>query len=273
MRKLFTILFLGTIFLSCSRDEEPILDETTNPLITNIKIDLNKSGNWINTNEIDFYFEYDHQEKLVKKIGGFVPISSSSGFNGAFSKNVFTTLVYSNQNVLVENFSSSAEFSVLKETKNYSLNSQNQILTKEIPSAHHFLNKKLNFTYADNKLVEIVTTFPNMPYDPNDPNDYIWTYIEKFYYDSKDNLIKTEFFNQNNGTNVGEKITRTFENYDSSINPTKKFFLLDEYFYRSLSKNNFRKYTEKRYNYDELVSTSEIIWGFNYDSNGNMIVN
>lgn len=111
-----------------------------------------------------------------------------------------------------------------------------------------------------------------MPYFPNDPNDYILTYSEKFYFDTNGNLSKSEYTEKRNGIEEGEKIIRIFENYDTSINPTEKFYLLEEYFYRSLSKNNFRKYKEIHYDNGILTSSAEHSWTFNYDANGNIIL-
>ena len=38
-----------------------------------------------------------------------------------------------------------------------------------------------------------------------------------------------------------------FENYDTSQNPMKQFGIFEETFHRSLSKNNYRKYTSTQY--------------------------
>lgn len=278
MKRIITILLLGTIFFSCSRNDDDITNNGNELVldkvhvyftVANLDAIINSNGN-----ELFYYFEYDSNQRLIKKIGGFLPISSSTGYE-SFADKIYTTLLYNNNKVTVENFSSSPEFTVPKKSNYYTLNNSNQIIEKEIPDTNdNYLFKKQIFNYSNNKLVEIKTIFPNMPYYSADPNDYVLTYSEKFYYDSDSNLSKTECFEQHNGINMGEKVVRIFENYDtSSLNPVKRLYLLDDYFYRSISKNNFRKYTEIKYNNNIETSTSIIAWAFNYDANGNIILN
>lgn len=119
--------------------------------------------------------------------------------------------------------------------------------------------------------MEIKTTFPNTPY--TFPDNYLLTYSEKFNFDSNGNLSKAEYIEQRNGINKGRKIVRIFENYDNSINPLKRFYLLDQYFYGSISKNNYRKYTEIHYEDDVITTKYESNWKYLYDQNGNILVN
>lgn len=270
MKKIITVLFLTALLFSCSNHDEA---GSNDPLITNIKVDLIRSGHWANPNEMDYYFLYDTQNRLVRKNGGIRGMASSTGFNGFFSTEIYTQLTYDGNRVTVEDFSSSPDFNVFTNTNYYTLNSSNQIVEREIPNPNSVeWYKKQIYIYSNNKLVEIKTSLPNMPYFPDD-GDYIKTYSEKFYYDANGNLAKTEYFEQHDGISIGEKIIRTFEDYDTSTNPTKRLYLLNEYFYRSISNNNFRKYTETRYYYNETPSVSEKTWVFNYDSSGNIIVN
>lgn len=148
------------------------------------------------------------------------------------------------------------------------------IAEKEVPDRFSSYRYKKEFYYYKNGLLdEIKTTFPNALYDPTDPNDYIETYSERFYYDATGNLTRTEYFELHSGFKTENKRIRQFENYDNSGNPFKRFTLLDEYFYRSLSKNNFRSYREEVYRFDELISRKTQEWTFNYDANGQIIIN
>lgn len=271
MKQLFTLLFVGILFISCDNNDKET-EDNDGPSIKKVTMDVTyPSYNPFNASEVNFIFEYDKNNRLVKRIGGYLPFSSSTGFATYFTDKTFTTLNYNNNKVMVENFSASQEFTISKGTLIYTLNSVNQIEVKEVPNEDNFHSKKQSFKYDAGKLTEIVTSFPNLPYDPNDENDYVLTYSEKFYYDTNSNLIKTEYFEQHNGQNIGSKIVRTFENYDSSVNPFKKLQLLEGYFYRSLSKNNYRKYTETGYYGETSISRNDSSWTFNYDSNGNII--
>lgn len=275
MKHLIKFLFIGIFITSCSNNEDSLENDVINePLTTRINTNALYPGSLAyNLAELILDFEYDSNQRLTKKIGGFIQPSSSSGYDGYFTNEIYTSLIYTGQNVTVENFSSSAVFTIPKDTKYFTLNYLNQIVNKEIPNSNNYWLKKQTFNYLSNKITEIKTTFPNMPYDPTDPNDYLLTYLEKFYYDTNGNLTKSEYFEQQNGINKGEKVIRTFENYDNSYNPFKRLRLLDEFFYRSLSKNNYRKRTERHY-YDEVLGlASDTSWTFSYDTNGQIIIN
>lgn len=270
MKKIATILFIGIILNSCSNNDN-LDSENLGALITSIKIDL---INAVQMEIFDFQFEYDYKKRLVKKTTAHL-IQQNGSFN-YINLDVYTTLTYNNNNVTIEDFSTSNNYPLSKNTNYYTLNSKNQITTREIPNiSNSERTKKMFYKYANNKLTEITTTYPNRPYDVNIPYySYILTYSEKFYYDSNGNLSKTEYYEQHDDLDVGDKTIRTFENHDTSFNPTKRLFLLEEYFYRSLSNNNFRKHTKKTYNmFNDLISFSETSFSFNYDSSGNIIVN
>ncbi|PWB23447.1 hypothetical protein [Flavobacterium sp. HTF] len=273
MKHLFKILFISLLLISCSNNEDNTENNDNEPVLKKINLDVtNQSNSAINPSEISFDFEYDNEKKLIKKNGGYIDISHSTGYSKRFINEVYTLLTYTNNNVTVENFTTLVDFTIPKSSVYYSLNSSNQILQKEVPNVYNNVHsKKLVFKYSKGKLIEILTSFPNMPYDLNDPTDYVITYSEKFYYDANSNLVKTEYFEQHNGINEGERIVRTFEDYDNSPNPFKRLRFLEEYFYRSLSKNNFRKYTETKYYYDDM-NTQMLKWEFVYDANGQIIL-
>jgi hypothetical protein len=273
MKHLFTILFIGILFFSCSSNEDDAADTNSDPLVKQIKFDgATNTGLAINSQEINFNFEYDNSKRLTKKVGGYLAISPNTGFDRIFSNKVYTSFVYSNNKATVENFYDSDNYAVAKGTIYYTLNSANLIVEKEVPNSIAINSKKLVYKYSEGKLTEVVTSYPNMTYYPDDETDFILTFSEKFYYDAKNNLTKTEYTELHNGKNEGRKIVRTFEEYDTSYNPFKRMQLVEEYFYRSLSKNNFRKYTETSYYHDD-VSTNETGWKFVYDNQGNIIVN
>lgn len=274
MKHLIKLIFIGIFIISCSKTEDSLENNVINePLITKMNSKVFNSSNVPPNNELIFSFEYNTDLRLTKKNGGFITSSPSTGYDGYFTNEIYTSLIYTGQNVTVENFSSSSVFTVPLNTKYFTLNYLNQIDKKEIPNSNNYWLKKQTFNYLNNKLIEIKTTLPNMPYDSTNPNDYLLTYLEKFYYDSNGNLTKSEYFEKQNGINKGEKVIRTFENYDNSYNPCKRLQLLDEFFYRSLSKNNYRKYTERHYYDDVLGLTSDRSWTFNYNPNGQIIVN
>lgn len=270
---LLQFLFAAFLLISCDREKiGEVVEE--DPLVTKLSVRLLHPGAMpVNNAEMSFDFSYDSNQRLTKKVGGFVPVSGSTGYNLLyFSKKIQTEIQYNGNNAVVEDVSTSPDFSVQKNTRNYTLNTQNQIIGREIPNASVYWFKKEVFVYKNGKLDEIKTTLPNMPYDPTDPYDHIFTYSEKFFYDSAGNLAKTEYVELQDGvpSNYYKRV-RFFENYDSSYNPFKRFALLDNYFYRSLSKNNFRVYKEQTTE-NGSTSTSTQEWSFNYDAGGNIIL-
>lgn len=270
MKNILTCFLLSLVLFSCSRDNESkSVTEAEYPLVTKLNVGFPNGNN----SDKNFYFDYDSNNRLIKKRGGFLQVSGGTGYNGFFTDKLFTSLVYTGNKVTVENFSSSDEFYPPKDTRIFFLNNNNQIIQKEIPAIYNnHQDRKQSFIYSNNQLVEIDTTLPNMPYYP--PDDYIETYLEKFYYDSKGNLTKSEYFEQRNGISKGIKIVRTFGDYDNSLNPFKRLYLLDEYFYRAISKNNYRKFNEIKYNeLGQVTSNIEQTWTFNYDSSANIIIN
>ena len=272
MKYLVAILVVGICLASCSSNDVDPEKTATIPLLKQIKFDASTIGQIpINSSEINFNFEYDNSDRLIKKVGGYADLNPATGYSKIFTNDIYTSLVYTNNKVTVENFTTSDVYTVAKSSIYYTLNSSNLIEEKEIPNSLVLKYRKLLYKYTNGKLTEVVTTYPNMVYYPEDETDYVLTFSEKFYYDAHDNLTKTEYSELHNGKEEGEKIIRTFEDYDNSYNPFKRLQLLEEYFYRSLSKNNFRKYKETSYLYGS-VSTNESTWTFIYDTKGNMVV-
>ncbi|BFM44289.1 hypothetical protein CFS9_29300 [Flavobacterium sp. CFS9] len=273
LKHLFTILIAGISLVSCSNADEDSSNNNNDPLVKQINFEgANFTGLPVYPSEIKFNFEYDNSKRLIKKVGGYLAVAPTTGYDRYFSDKVCTSLVYNDNKVTVENFYDSDIYTVAKSTLYYTLNSANLIVEKEIPNTIANNSRKLVYKYSDGKLTEIITSYPNMKYYANDPTDFVLTFSEKFYYDANNNLTKTESTELHNGKSEGEKIVRTFEDYDTSYNPYKRMQLLEEYFYRSLSRNNFRKYSETIDHYGE-VSTKKTSWTFVYDTQGNIVVN
>ncbi|AIL45774.1 hypothetical protein [Elizabethkingia anophelis] len=114
-----------------------------------------------------------------------------------------------------------------------------------------------------------------MPYNPSESWDYIETIVEDYIYDSNNNLQKIITTTHKTG-NLNSSIKTkeiTFGDYDTSKNPFVKLGILNDYFERSLSKNNFRSRTEITYNINGIPGDkSENTWTFMYDTKGNLIV-
>ncbi len=227
---------------------------------------------WNPETDNNYHFTYDNNKRLINKKGGFLPIAGSTGFSGFFSTSVNTKITYENNKAILNDYVDNPNFTIQPNYTVYTL-LNNQIVEKYIPSNNPIFDKKSLYKYTNSKLTEIITSYPNMPYNPNDPYDFVFTSSEKFEYDNNGNLIKIVFVaKHNNVINGGIKET-VFGNYDKAKNPFKKLYLIEEYFYKSLSKNNYRKILITSYDQNNnIISSSGSSWEFPYDSAGNIIL-
>ena len=125
------------------------------------------------------------------------------------------------------------------------------------------LSKKFPDKYFD------YITDQEFPYDQINEHP-LWCRLE---YDNNGNLIKTIIVSKHNDVINGGRKETTFGNYDNARNPFKKLYLLEEYFYKSLSKNNYKNTIVRSYDENNnITSFSENSWDFSYDSSGNIIL-
>ena len=131
---------------SCSSNEDTPENNLDNePLIQKMTTNVFNPGSLpYDQSELIVSFEYDTNLRLTKKTGGFLTQPPASGYTGLFTNKIYTSLIYTGQNVTVEAFSSSLDFTVPLNTKFFTLNNLNQINTKEIPNSNlnSFLKKQ-----------------------------------------------------------------------------------------------------------------------------------
>jgi hypothetical protein len=93
-----------------------------------------------------------------------------------------------------------------------------------------------------------------------------WTIVTKTYtFDATGNLTKISRVRKYRDGEVITTTEETFGGYDDRPNPLKGLCLWQDYFYRSLSDNNFTTYT-----YTSGVTEETMNWTLVYDSNGNV---
>lgn len=271
--KNFCLITIFAISLINCRDENsnPKLEEDLMPEKINYGWTI-PDGMWNPETDNNYHFTYDNNKRLINKKGGFLPLPATTGFSGFFSKSVNTKIIYENNKATSSDYVDDPNLAIQPNYKVYTL-LNNQIIEKYIPSNNPIFDKKLSYKYTNSKLTEIITSFPNMPYDPKDPSDYVLTASEKFEYDNNGNLIKSIIVSKHNDVINGGRKETTFGNYDNARNPFKKLYLLEEYFYKSLSKNNYRYLLIRSFDQNNnMTSFSESSWEFTYDSAGNIIL-
>jgi hypothetical protein len=213
--------------------------------------------------------DYDNGN-LVRKKGGFLYFSGGSGYDGGyFTRDIYTDLVRKNNTIEVTNHSSNPELNPSINKKVFTVDNMNNVVSK-----YNFdtVETLLTYNYDKGKLVEIVTNYPNAPVDPNNP--IIFTYSETFQYDINGNMTRSFKVLKANGVidNTWDKTEIIFGQFDNAKNPFKALKLLDEFFYRSLSKNNYQYYNKKVYHPNGTISGNEYTKQFSYDTFGNLIL-
>ncbi|WP_123909739.1 hypothetical protein [Chryseobacterium sp. G0162] len=274
----FKSLLLATLLVmaSCSDNDEMPIDNSQQTVTENTsKISWNYPvlSPVFNELEQNYIFEYDSQGRVSKKVGGKLELSGSTGFSYAYSKSVYTMITYTGNTAIMKNYSSDPSFNVQLKERRFEFDNQGRVIKLVIPEVNNsYMDKYLTYTYdASGKLMEILTQYPNVPYDPTDPQDYILTYVEKFIYNNSGNLEKATKTEKHN--NVDAYITNeiTFDNFDSAQNPFKNLGIFEDYFYFSLSKNNPQRRISKEYQpYSSEFFLNQSNWTNQYNTNGSL---
>ncbi|AZA91432.1 RHS Repeat [Chryseobacterium nakagawai] len=274
----FKSLLLATLLVmaSCSDNDEMPIDNSQQTVTENTsKISWNYPvlSPVFNELEQNYIFEYDSQGRVSKKVGGKLELSGSTGFSYAYSKSVYTMITYTGNTAIMKNYSSDPSFNVQLKERRFEFDNQGRVIKLVIPEVNNsYMDKYLTYTYdASGKLIEILTQYPNVPYDPTDPQDYILTYVEKFIYNNSGNLEKATKTQKHN--NVDAYITNeiTFDNFDSAQNPFKNLGIFEDYFYFSLSKNNPQRRISKEYQpYSSEFFLNQSNWTNQYNTNGRL---
>ncbi|WP_288788805.1 hypothetical protein [Elizabethkingia miricola] len=280
-KNLFYLLPIFILLFSCrNSDNESDIKTEQEFLVKKISLTFIAVGHKNETpsseNNIYYTFEYDSNNRLIKKIGMMLPMPSSTGYNNYyFSKDASTIIEYKGTSATLKDISTDPKLMIPEYREDLILNNSNQIIEKNILYKYSMTNKKTKYFYNGKLLIKRETTYPNMPYDPSESWDYIETIVEDFTYDSNNNLQKivTTSHKTGNVKSINKIKEITFGNYDTSKNPFVKLGILNDYFERSLSKNNFRSRIETSYNIEgNPYKGSENTWNYSYDSNGNLIL-
>ncbi|WP_346983446.1 hypothetical protein [Chryseobacterium sp. POE27] len=274
--KKFELIFFAMLSLaaSCSNNvDDNQIDTSVQTAIRPNKISwVYPSLYYPTSSDPNYYFEYDSQGRLVKRIGVALTAAPNSGVMYTYSNDYYTDVVYNGNIVILRDHSfnpSNGEIQ-LNERK-FELNNEGQILKRYISSMYgQQYDENLTYHYDnDGKLIDILTEFPNFTYNPADPNDFISTEIERFTY-VNGNLTEAKKTTQRNHVDFQTYKIVEFGNFDNVQNPFLKLGILDDYFYLSLSKNNPQSKIVKEYKYGQWFTTYTGSWNNQYDSNGNL---
>ncbi|KPH13108.1 hypothetical protein [Chryseobacterium sp. ERMR1:04] len=271
-KRIFLSLILSFTLISCTSNDEDIQNVVENKDIMPTKIFKPIMGPDENDpfkSNSDLYYFYD--ELLTYNNGGnLIKVERS------YKPDLFPVYLDLNRNgntVTVEYKSNDSDGFKLKNTVIYTLNNIGKAVEKYIPvvGPNSFAVRKYYYEYsADGRLYKIKLKYPN--YTSNSHLDELER-IDVFIY-SGNNLKKIISQSvKEYDTNSNSRTEIDFLDYDNARNPFKRLGLLESYFYRSLSENNYRQinYTSFDAN-NNVIGFSEQKWDFFYDQNNNLIL-
>jgi hypothetical protein len=207
--------------------------------------------------------EYDG-DKIIKRIGGTLQLSSSSPYSYIFSKEVYDEISYSSDEaVMITKFDSpDINTSDWKEKFRFS---HGKIVECIILKNYSDNNDTIKYYYKNRVLVKRVS------YGRKGLN-----YQSQYYYNNHRNIdsIITRYAARNPVTRNWEinmtgnkRVKEIFLDFDNYANPVKNLMIFDEIFNRSLSENNYSRY--EKYEYDEngtIIAREKRWWKFIYEN-------
>ena len=279
-KNLFYLLPIFILLFSCRNSdnesdikaEQEFLVKRLNPIFSPEGYNISASGPGVNSY---FEFEYDSKNRITKRIGSVLQVST---YSYVFTDRIAIIIKYNNSSASIKKIDiKDPNSTIIDIEENILFNNSNQIIEKNIPSLNHNskYDKRIKYFYNNKTLVKRETTYPNKLFNTLELWEYIETIVEDYIYDSNSNLQKIVTTSHKAGSiNSVDKIKEiTFGDYDTSKNPFVKLGILNDYFERSLSKNNFRSRAEISYNIDgKPYKGSENTWNYPYDSTGNLIL-
>ncbi|MEL7589273.1 MAG: hypothetical protein AAGU19_21345 [Prolixibacteraceae bacterium] len=263
MKKVFYCLILMLLFGCGKEDVEPqlpkIYEYRVNSMLYPIKASHISSKVKLN---------YDKDSRIVHRIGDLISVNPNSGVSYVLSENIADTLIYKGNSIVITKHIVTGE-NWLTSYRRELLIKDGMLVRKVFDDDYYGMdyygvNDFDTVLYYYNGYKQVEKTSALNPYRQMD---------SKFKYDENGNLsmvVSETYYRDTNDTFY--KDTLRFSDYDNSPNLTKELILFEECFFRSLSVNNFRKYSFKRVNLEnDQVSTEERSWAFYYDENNYVI--
>lgn len=273
-KKILLGLLISITLFSCTSNDDDFQNEkvevSNNDLIPEklLKSIVGLDGDEINQSDYYQLFSYNNQGQLLKVKKDY----------GSFIYPVYLNLEYNGNTVTVKDKIDDNSVVTSKKSLIYTLDNNGKIIEKYIPaiySIYDYTAKKYYYEYnPDGKLFRVTLRYPNLTpgmanYDELD----IFERIDTFIYDGN-NLKKiiSQSVKEYN-SNSSARTETVFLDYDNARNPFKRLGLLESYFYRSLSQNNYREMKIDAYDENNVsIGQSSSKWVFSYDNNNDMIL-
>ncbi|MDN3690897.1 hypothetical protein QWZ06_00730 [Chryseobacterium tructae] len=260
------LFFLATllVFISCSSSNDEIEMEKEVVIGNVSKLSYYFPGMSPTTEYMDpnYYFEYDAQNRVVRKNGGKIKLPKETEYTEAFSNKAYTIVTYNGNLITTSAYISNSNGEIFSGKKVFELDNQQRIAKCLVFIVESIVEKELIYQYQANKLVAIVTQYPN--------GDLNYKNVDRFTYYSDGNLKGIKTVTMQNNVDLVTRQEIEFSNYDKAPNPFKKLNIFDEHFHLSLSKNNPQKKITLEYVGGELASKQEVWWTNQYNADGTL---
>jgi len=241
------LYFLPFILLwSCNNDDESAISVENNTFTAHPK------GYFVTTDEYDtIKLEYQNN-KVTKRIGDWYIVDPYISNDYKFSKWLETHVSYRDKTVILNKVSKLNWYKYPNDTHVYTFNGQ------QISEATLTYESKPNYTEKyvyvyENNQIKYIDLFVTDDYYTNDLRNR-----RDFYFNAKGNLdslvyreAEYDFYNKDIPSYIDykkkERKVTTFSNYDQSQNPFQHLGVFTDLYYKSLSKNNFRRTETREY--------------------------
>lgn len=209
-------------------------------------------------------FQY-HGSKVVKRIGGSIPIVSAGGFGDFHTTYIYDTVEYNAPNEITIESKSSVDYIGVYPLK--------RLITLD----HGLVARKITYGYTQNGFNAqndtIYYLYSKNGFVPGNVRRLIktvqyirWGIVTRNYsYDHKGNLQNITTITNLRYGDYTDTAKEVFGGYDDKPNPLRGVCLWEDLLYRTLSTNNFTTYMYK--NGSDFESRS---WTLIYDNEGNV---
>ncbi len=219
---------------------------------------INWSSDYMANDSISICYD---NNKIVKRVGYLLLGNSGMGYPSMFTRDIYDTLIYTNNQLTILTKSKSQSISGVSAYKKVIYYENNRI-SKTVQSYQYTDEQDITvfYTYSNNLLTKKIGYIGTNLYFQSD-----------FYYNNNSNLDSiisrvSEYNSQNDNFEINlsskNKIKEVFENYDKNKNQLKPFIVFDETFNRSLSANNYGKYNYFYFNTNGIINNE---WHYTYN--------
>lgn len=275
------LLFLGIAILfliSCDKKDTDYQIKQLNEFGFNYlnEIPLNQANYYKDDfflyNDTLVQINYDNS-RPVEFNGGLISMPITSGYSKQTTSLIYKTVEYTNSTTIItENVRPNELGLNATSTGKSQLFYENDVLKLRI-------NENVKDWTYDNDTIYYSYDINDRIYEAIVFQDNIKT-VNKFIFDSKDNLQRVNFetYRISDSEMIGEGF-HEFSDFDSADNLFSNLGIFNNLFFRSLSKNNYRKYHFEKKNYGSTSDSNSfptyvqnyvrtIEWTIDYDEKG-----